>query len=456
MDDIQKIKREKKAALRKKRDERLKQREEERKNGKNGQPWRPFYSSIQDTDQKPPLAKKSAARSPIIESKSPAAKSSRPLEVAGSPAGASVASSITFSQSPACQKKKSAKKPWEPLDGSEDEESRSAKKLVRKKQQKKPSADSDEDDLVASAKKLARKKQKETGKLAPRAAAKKPSSDSDEDDDGLLRAALLIEKRRKKSKSATSHDSSRRDYGDEHNNGKKRTSRAKSSDDADSDDDGLLQDALWLAAKKKTNYPAPPAQKSVRTPRDDDSVGSLGSDTSQRIDGGGSQKSFMSTNDEEPMESTPPLVEPSAKVVAGLWSDSEDERPPKESESKPAAQRRSAGQKRKRKDADGVAKTTSPKKASKPTEKKSRLSVDQDDLESDAGDDGEEIRVDELKPYFANPRLGEATDLVALELVYSGGTRRVPAAINRYLQAYQREGVVFMHNRVAEGQGAIL
>ena len=59
-------------------------------------------------------------------------------------------------------------------------------------------------------------------------------------------------------------------------------------------------------------------------------------------------------------------------------------------------------------------------------------------------------------PQFDNPKLGPPSDLVPLVLKYSYGERIVPASINRYLKGYQREGIVFMHNRIAENQGAIL
>jgi hypothetical protein len=52
--------------------------------------------------------------------------------------------------------------------------------------------------------------------------------------------------------------------------------------------------------------------------------------------------------------------------------------------------------------------------------------------------------------------LGTPSDLVPLILKHSLGERIVPAAINRYLKGYQREGIVFMHNRIAENNGAIL
>jgi hypothetical protein len=62
----------------------------------------------------------------------------------------------------------------------------------------------------------------------------------------------------------------------------------------------------------------------------------------------------------------------------------------------------------------------------------------------------------ELMPYFETPKLGPPSDLVPLVLKYANGRRIVPAAINRYLKGYQREGIVFLHNRIANQQGVIL
>jgi hypothetical protein len=64
--------------------------------------------------------------------------------------------------------------------------------------------------------------------------------------------------------------------------------------------------------------------------------------------------------------------------------------------------------------------------------------------------------IDELMPYFERPKLGPPSDLVPLVLKHVDGQRRVPAAINRYLKGYQREGIVFLHNRIANHQGVIL
>ena len=79
---------------------------------------------------------------------------------------------------------------------------------------------------------------------------------------------------------------------------------------------------------------------------------------------------------------------------------------------------------------------------------------DDKQLEKDYEED--EVEGDQLKPHFVIPKLGPPSALEPLTLEYSQGQRAVPAAINRYLKGYQREGVVFMHSRVAENQGVIL
>lgn len=75
----------------------------------------------------------------------------------------------------------------------------------------------------------------------------------------------------------------------------------------------------------------------------------------------------------------------------------------------------------------------------------------------DSSDSDHEDAHNELKPYFEQPKLGPPSALVPLNLRRLNGTiDQVPAAINRYLTPYQREGVSFIHGRVVEGKGAIL
>ena len=143
----------------------------------------------------------------------------------------------------------------------------------------------------------------------------------------------------------------------------------------------------------------------------------------------------------------------------------------KDASKKPAAKRRA----RKSKDGDSEGGAVKPKK--KPG--KCLYKSDSDESMNLAGSE-EEARK-ELKPDFANPKLGPPGPLVPFILskkwavgdevavpqpppagevvdpsVVSDDHDQIPASMNRYLQNYQREGVQFVYSSVVNGMGCVL
>lgn len=159
-------------------------------------------------------------------------------------------------------------------------------------------------------------------------------------------------------------------------------------------------------------------------------------------------------------------------------SDDDDDdiprRPSKDSKDKskkPAAKRRA--RKSKVSDSEGG--------AVKPKKKPGRCLYKSDSDESLNLVVSEEDARKELKPDFANPKLGPPGPLVPFILsktwavgdevavpqpppageivdssVVSDDHDQIPASINRYLQNYQREGVQFVYSSVANGKGCVL
>lgn len=78
--------------------------------------------------------------------------------------------------------------------------------------------------------------------------------------------------------------------------------------------------------------------------------------------------------------------------------------------------------------------------------------VEEDDKELQANNK-------EQHPHFANPTFGpfenEPLVLKNLEDDQRGG-HQVPASLSRYLPDFQREGIQFLYNTIANGNGAIL
>jgi len=115
----------------------------------------------------------------------------------------------------------------------------------------------------------------------------------------------------------------------------------------------------------------------------------------------------------------------------------------------------------------------------------SRYGIDEDE-KSDVSEDERERRKRQLKPDFANPKLGPPGPLVPFVLSKTwrrgdalvgaeddavvddddedkkmpaapdSDADQVPASINRYLKDYQREGVQFIYSSVIKGKGCIL
>ena len=143
----------------------------------------------------------------------------------------------------------------------------------------------------------------------------------------------------------------------------------------------------------------------------------------------------------------------------------------KDTSKKPAAERRA----RKSNDGDSGGGAVKPKK------KPGKCLYKSDSDESVDLVVSEEEARKELKPDFANPKLGPPGPLVpfilsktwavgdevavpqpppAGEIVdpsaVGDGHDQIPASINRYLQNYQREGVQFVYSSVANGKGCVL
>ena len=90
--------------------------------------------------------------------------------------------------------------------------------------------------------------------------------------------------------------------------------------------------------------------------------------------------------------------------------------------------------------------------------------------ESESDEEEEGRMAAQLKPNFANPKLGPPGPLepfvlskgdedrkpTAQELENGVVTHQVPASMNRYLQDYQRTGIQFMYDSVIEGKGCVL
>ena len=150
-------------------------------------------------------------------------------------------------------------------------------------------------------------------------------------------------------------------------------------------------------------------------------------------------------------ESTPRTPQTHPVVNDSLWSDSEGEIP------KPAeksAKKRKEGNLKSSRASDTVAKKSPRLPARRPIPRATSEASFSDEGKGNESDDN--ISIEKLMPDFDNPKLGPPSDLEPLILKYAGGERIVPAAFNRYLKGYQREGVVFMHNRISMNKGVIL
>ena len=129
---------------------------------------------------------------------------------------------------------------------------------------------------------------------------------------------------------------------------------------------------------------------------------------------------------------------------SNLWDDSEDEYAKPKAKRKSAATREKNGETRK----EAAKKKGSRKAASRP------LDYDDDD------EINSEIERDEsLIPSFDNPKMGPPSLMQPLKLPKGSNQKiahEVPASINRYLRAYQQQGVIFLYSCVMRGTGAIL
>jgi len=401
---------ENKERQRKKREGKTKQREEEH----NQKQLLRAAKNSDKKDQEPPVKAKNSEW-PNANNDLRVAKGKSPSLVVGSP-DASIASSVTFSQSPACKKMKA----WEIVE---------PESPVAKKQ------------MPATAKR---------SNLPPRPAPARTATildDSDNDDD-LLRDAMLLAQRRKD--------------GDQKPEPKPVVQKAapntlnvaakKPKVSYDSDDDDLLRDAMILEQKRKAEWKRPRAdsKQSLESPsEDEENESSLGRGNRENME---SQQSLASIpeEDDEKKELGPRKPRKKPADDESLWTDSESEQPKEEEKS---GKKRKRAQPQSSSGNDAAASKVARSSGSRPGGRAKPKSSSSDEAEEDDDDD---IQTDQLKPYFDDPKLGPPSDLVPLTLKHSQGERIVPAAINRYLKGYQREGVVFMHNRVTEDQGAIL
>lgn len=333
------------------------------------------------------------------------------------------------------------------------------KKRVVRKTLDVDSCDSDDsDDLVRDAKRLLKQKYKakpivEQSGCSSDCAAKErvlltpPDFEDASDDDDFLRDAMLLAKKQKdkaelkKVESRPSRKSDCSDNGETKN--AKRSPRQCASDESsiepslqsnrytsvDSSHDQQLQsspDKPTKSFKQQSSLAESPA-KSIQVQRLYASIYGDGDEEAEL-------KCLRPTN------------------LDSLWSDSESERVDDEDggvEKKRKRKKQESSGASTKKVARCARGTNSGGRASKGRNMKGSLS----DNENSCDDD---IDADELKPHFAIPKLGPPSALLPLVLKHSNGERTVPAAINRYLKGFQREGVVFMHSRVAENQGVIL
>lgn len=212
----------------------------------------------------------------------------------------------------------------------------------------------------------------------------------------------------------------------------------KSFDDSDSDD-GLLRDVKFLQEKRKADL-----LQTKEAPRvQNDDWGNHNLHPGENVE---SQPSFASLREEKGDEYIQDSESrtPQKDLASGdsLWDDLENEQPKEE---------RQWSNKRKR----SQLKVTNETRASRFTSSRSvRQSLSRGSASS--SDDEDVMLLDKLMPHFDQPKLGTPSDLVPLVLKHSNRERIVPPAINRYLKGYQREGVLFLHNRIAQGKGAIL
>ena len=218
----------------------------------------------------------------------------------------------------------------------------------------------------------------------------------------------------------------------------------RSSGDSHSDsgsDSDLLRDVLLL--KEKRTADSKHLRAETRCQDEDLEIGNA-----NKRDGVEPPPPFASQQEEngENREDEPRTPQSYPVCKDSLWSDSDGEMPkPVEKSVKKRKQQNPI-----RSEINKVARIPARRSVLRT---KSETSVS-DEGEGNQSDDN--IEIDMLVPHFESPKLGPPSDLVPLILKYVGGERIVPASINRYLKGYQREGVVFMHNRISMKKGVIL
>jgi hypothetical protein len=407
-------------------------------------------------------------------------KQSPPKSYMGSPGGASVASSLTRTPSPARthQKKKPAIRPWDWVDLDDDEMAASVDndkkprfntriglppRPATKPKIWKNYGSSDDDDLVREAKNLVEQQRKpsprEPKSTSRRKKAPRPpeSLDGDSDEDEFIREARLLAQKKLKKREIPHSESSQKSFssGNEERKASARLPRRRQKSGGSS---------LDLPAESSQEKSIDSSHKSQKLSQEKtiESSDCLHLSPSKAIDSPPLKPSSVNLDeliDHEKKNSGDndangmglARLPPPANVDA-LWSDSDTEQV--EIEQVPEKKR-----KRKLK----ASSDASPKKVARSPgrglggKRKSKARKVQDSVSDDEKDDyGDEFEGEQLKPHFVTPKLGPPSALEPLMLEYSQGQRVVPAAINRYLKGFQREGVVFMHSRVAENQGVIL
>ena len=166
------------------------------------------------------------------------------------------------------------------------------------------------------------------------------------------------------------------------------------------------------------------------------------------------QKAFQQKQQNQPPR---PLVDDSM-----LWDSDPDEVPIKVTTSK----RRRGGAKTNTRAPPPLVKKPAPVVAAKDdsaSQPPENLILGRREANSDEAQVDEELEIKKMKqhPNFANPHFGpfENIPLVLKNEegdVLEGDRHQVPASLSRYLPNFQREGIQFVYNALANGRGAIL
>jgi hypothetical protein len=517
MDEVQRLRSMNKEKMRKKRAEQYRQREEEREEERkqrrqfsaahrtSGSSYREEGKKASlkedDQDKKKPASKHDddkAQNLHVDDDKKPSSgwlsasndsarkpKRSPPKSFMGSPGGVSVTSSLTRTPSPAGKQhmKKPVLRPWDCVDLDDDEmaacvdndkKPRFNKRIglpplhVQKPKRWENDGSSDDDDLVREAKKLVVQQRKlkpftqEPKSPSRRKKAPLPPQNLDGDsgeDDFIREARLLAQKKLKKRESTSKNPNSESSQkssssGNEERKASARLPRRKQKSVGSSLDPPTKSSQEKSIDSSQQQSPKSSQEKMIESSDDlylspSNAIDPL-QPSSVNLDKSIDYEKRDSEYDEENHMGVARLPPPAN--ADALWIDSDTEQV--EVEKVP-------GKKRKRK--QKASSDASPKKvACSPGrgvggKRKSKARKVQDSVSGDEKDyEEDEVEGDQLKPHFVIPKLGPPSALEPLTLEYSQGQRAVPAAINRYLKGYQREGVVFMHSRVAENQGVIL